>query len=404
LTTLKKPILIKYTDILILFFLSVHVITSQLSVAVSSIGLGGLIILIAFRLILSRYIPYNDKTLMFLFLLLVLSFLVSGLFSEDPPESISNARRVFLFVTFFATFIFVKNLNELKIILTCFFLFTVLISVTEIIRYFMDTKTLTGTDLIEFRINYFGYPITNGEIKMLILLLIASFIITKQKFVLNKLWLSAIAAVVLISLYFTNTRNAFLGLFAGLIYLGFVKNKIFLAGMLIFVAAFLVFAPYSAKERILSIADIHHPSNENRITIWKTGIKIFKDYPILGTGEIDFAKIYARYKPIEHHGEGSHMHNNTFHILISFGIVGLISWLVLMVYIFVRQIRIYYLTKSDKILNNLVTASIASMIAFQVSGLTEWNFGDFEFAAVLWFSLGLAFLCQKLYNQQTVQN
>ena len=39
------------------------------------------------------------------------------------------------------------------------------------------------------------------------------------------------------------------------------------------------------------------------------------------------------------------------------------------------------------------------MIAFHVSGLTEWNFGYFEFAALLWFTLGLAFLSEKLYMQ-----
>jgi O-antigen ligase len=399
LTATVKATLIKYTDILLLFFLSIHVITSQFSVAVSSVGLGGLIILSAFRLIL-KGIEYNDRIMLLLFTSLILSNLISGILSEDPAESFSNSRRVLLFVTIFATFLFIKNSDDLKTMLTCFFLFSAVISVIEITRYFVDTRILSGTDLVEFRINYFGYPITNGEIKMLILLLIFPFIITKDKFVLNKLWLSIIAALILLSLYFTNTRNAFLGLLAGLIYVGFVKNKIFLAGMLVAVSAFLLFAPYPAKERIFSIADIHHPSNENRITIWKTGVSIFKDYPILGTGDVDFGKIYSRYKPIEHHGEGSHMHNNIFQILISFGIAGLLIWLILMVYIFVRQIKIYYLTKGNQILNNLVTASIASMIAFQVSGLTEWNFGDFEFAAVLWFNLGLAFLTEKLYKAQ----
>jgi len=35
------------------------------------------------------------------------------------------------------------------------------------------------------------------------------------------------------------------------------------------------------------------------------------------------------------------------------------------------------------------------MIALQIAGLTEWNFGDAEFAAIFWFNLALAFLAIK---------
>jgi hypothetical protein len=69
-----------------------------------------------------------------------------------------------------------------------------------------------------------------------------------------------------------------------------------------------------------------------------------------------------------------------------------------MIYLFVRQIKIFILTKKSAVLNAPAAASISCMIAFQVSGLTEWNFGDFEFAAVLWFMLALAFLAEKFFN------
>ena len=75
-----------------------------------------------------------------------------------------------------------------------------------------------------------------------------------------------------------------------------------------------------------------------------------------------------------------------------------------MIYMFVRQIKIYLLTRKNLVLNSLALVSIVSMIAFQISGLTEWNFGDFEFDAVLWFMLGLAFLAEKLFHKQAVQN
>jgi len=51
-------------------------------------------------------------------------------------------------------------------------------------------------------------------------------------------------------------------------------------------------------------------------------------------------------------------------------------------------------------LNIIAVSSLASMIAFQIAGLTEWNFGDAEFAAVLWFNLSLAFVAEKLINRK----
>jgi putative inorganic carbon (HCO3(-)) transporter len=396
---LDKEKLLKYTDSAILVFLSLHVISSQWSVAASSIGLGGMIILAGFRLFLDRNVFVPERKLFYFFAALVLVYIIASIFSIDPVSSFSNSRRVFLFAGFFVTIVFIKNLKQLKIILTVFFLFTAFISIIELIRYFIEYFTNHDKPIYELRIEYYGYPITNGEIKMLILLLLAVLILTKEKFVLNKFWLILISIPVFLSLYFTNTRNAFLGLFVGLIVIGIARNKYFIAGLVVLVILFLIFAPFPIKERVLSIVDFNHPSIKSRFIMWNTGLKIIRDYPVLGIGDTDIIKVYTNYKPIEFHGEGSHLHDNFFQVAATTGITGLIAWLALLVYLFIKQIKIYFRTRGNLILNSLALVSIVSMIAFQISGLTEWNFGDFEFAAVLWFMLGLAFLSEKLFNK-----
>jgi putative inorganic carbon (hco3(-)) transporter len=390
--------IIKYLNAGILIFLSLHVITSQWSVASSSIGLGGLIILASVRIIVSRNVFVPEKNLLYLFGALILVYLTASVFSIDALSSFSNSRRVLLFTGFFAAVIFIKNLKELKIIITILFLFTAFISILELIKYYIDFSIHSETPFYEQRIQYFGYPITNAEIKMLILLLMVSLLLIKDKFVMNKIWIGLLTVPVFFSLYFTSSRNALLGLFAGLITLGILKNKYFLAAIIFIVILFLIAAPLPVKERVISIVDFNHPSIQSRFIIWETGIKIIKDYPILGIGDTDISKVYENYKPIERHGEGSHLHNNFLQVLATVGIAGFLVWLALMVYIFIRQIKIYFLTKNYPVLSSLTSASIACMIAFQISGLTEWNFGDFEFAAVLWFMLGLSFLAEKFYN------
>ncbi len=401
---MKKEKITKILDILILVFLSLHVITSQWSVASSSIGLGGMIILAVIRLALGNNSYKPEKKLMYVFGAVIFAYILASIFSVDTASSFSNSRRIFLFAGFFVTIIFIRDLKDLKIILTVLFLFTAFISIIELVKYYIDFSIHSEVPFYEQRLQYYGYPITNAEIKMLILLLMTSVLLLKEKFVFNKFWIILLSLPVLLSLYLTSSRNALLGLFAGLITLGILKNKYFLAAIIVIVILFLVAAPLPLKERALSIVDFNHPSNKSRIIMWETGIKIIKDYPIFGIGDTDIIKVYKNYKPIEFHGEGSHLHNNFLQVLATIGIFGFAAWLALMFYIFFRQIKIYLFTKKYPVLNTLAAASIASMIAFQVSGLTEWNFGDFEFAAVLWFMLGLVFLAEKLYRKISISN
>lgn len=401
---MSKERFIKYLDIGILVFLSGHVILSQWSIAASSIGQGGMIILAVTRLIFDKNIYMPEKKLFYLFGALVFMYLLSSIFSIDPANSFLNSKRVFLFAGFFVTIIFIKDTKQLKYIFSVLFIFTAIISIIELVRYFIEYYRERDVPIYDLRIEFYGYPITNGEIKMLILLLLVTLIFTKEKFVFNKIWLTLISIPVFLSLYFTNSRNAFLGTFIGLVIIGFAKNKYFLAALIVIVVLFLIFAPFPLKERALSIVDFSQKSIQSRFIMWETGIKIVKDYPVLGIGDTDIIKVYTHYKKIEFHGEGSHLHNNFLQVMATLGITGFIVWLALMIYLFVRQIKIYIRTKSSQLLNSLALVSVVSMIAFQISGLTEWNFGDFEFAAVLWFMTALAFLAEKFFKGLKEQN
>lgn len=392
---------VNFTDSLILIFLGFAVITSQLSIAASSFGIGGLIILTALRLIISRKGLQIDKTLLMLFGLFILVQILSSLFCSAPMESLDNIyRRISVYIVFFAAVLFVRSESELRLFIKIFIFFTAIISIIELSFFAADSKMIFSRPLSEYRLGYFGYPITNGEIKMSVLLLSAPFLLVKKDYILNKFYLALISLPLLLTYYLTNARNALLGLFAGLIIIGALKNRYFLAGLIIFVVLFLLFAPAPITERMISITDMNHPSNKTRFVMWETGIKIIKDHPLLGVGDVDNNRIYRMYKTPEFHGEGSHMHSNVFQLLVSFGLVGFLMWLVLMIYIFYRSIRIYFKTRKNEFLNIMALTSITTMTALQISGLTEWNFGDHEYAVVFWFMLALAFISLRLNSLQ----
>jgi len=153
---LNKEKIVKYFDIGILIFLSLHVITSQWSVATSSIGLGGIIILAGFRLILDKNVYKPGNNFLYLFGAVIFAYIIASIFSIDPASSFSNSRRVLLFAGFFVTIIFLKDLKDLKIILIVLFLFTAFISVLELVKYYIDFSAHSEVPFYEQRIQYYG--------------------------------------------------------------------------------------------------------------------------------------------------------------------------------------------------------------------------------------------------------
>lgn len=396
----------KYLDTIILVFLGISFTAPGLSIALSSYGLGIMIVLLAVKIIWDKRIYPDDKYVIYLLIIFAAWQLVTSLLSNDPYLALINTlRKISLYLVFISAVLVISNKKQLKNLLVALFLFTAVLSLYESVRYIIDFNSQNTASLSDFRLNYFGHSITLGEIKMLVLLLMLPFILSKEAYLgkINKWILTGAALLVFFALFFTNSRNALLGLFAGILIIGIVKHRYFLIGCVIVVTLFLYLAPIHSKERIFSIADLDHPSNKSRIIMWVTGIKMIKDSPIIGYGDVEILNIYKKYKEPEFHAEGSHMHNNIMQIAVVYGILGLIVWLVLMIYILVRQIKIYIKIKDDEFLKVIILSSIACMAAFHVSGLTEWNFGDAEFAVLLWFSLSIPFAAEKIYVKKLRQ-
>ncbi len=370
--------------------------TSQFSIATSSIGIGGLILLTVFKLLISTDKIEIDRNLLYLFGAFMLVQVVSSAVCGNPADSFDHIyRKISLYIIFFVSILFIKNTTHLKRLLVILIVFTALISTIELIRFVLDYLPNPTTTITEYRLEYYGYPVTNGEIKMMILLIIIPFFLARKNYLMNKFYLALLTLPLFISFYLTNARNALLGLFIALLVTGMLKNKYFLGGLVAITLAFLLFAPAAYKDRALSIADVKHPSNHTRFVMWETSLKIINDNILLGVGDVDNNVIYRMYKKPEFHGEGSHMHSNIFQILVNFGVLGFAAWLVMMLYIFARQVKAWLATREFEFLNLLALISVTSMIALQVAGLTEWNFGDAEFAAIFWFNLALAFLAIK---------
>jgi len=161
----------------------------------------------------------------------------------------------------------------------------------------------------------------------------------------------------------------------------------------------LLYTYYSHKDRITSIVDPYHSTNIQRLNQWKTGWRIFKANPIFGVGDIDMNNIYFQYRAPYDTETYGHLHNNYVHVLEILGGFGFLVFIYLMFTIFILDLKIYNRLKNIPFASSVALGTIGAFIAFLVSGLAEWNFGDQEIATMLWFATGLNIALYKLYKK-----
>lgn len=161
---------------------------------------------------------------------------------------------------------------------------------------------------------------------------------------------------------------------------------------------------YYYRNRFTSIFDKYYFTNYERLNIWKTGIKIFLNNPILGVGDIDLQKIYVKYKEPYLKENFGHLHNNLINWLVVYGIVGTILILFVFAKLFLFLIKFYNTYKNEKIFSSFILGSIASFVAFTFSGVGEYNFGDQEIMTVLWFIIGMNLALYKILRESKIND
>ncbi len=391
-----------YLDNTILFFITLQVVAVGFSIAVSSISLGfwfglWIIKLIFLRKVDTSFIFSREMFFVnFVIAFYILAEFISRLLAVFPDEALIGLKRQFLVFVLLGSVSTIKNKSTFYKIFFIIVFGNSIISVYEIVRFAIVFRELAASvNISEIRIDYLNYPLTGAEIKMLIFLTAFPLLFSKEKMLIKKWTLVSALIPILIAMYLTQSRNVMLAVFICFIISAAFFNKKFLLYLVIFTAAFIYLIPGQFRERIFSIFDLNHPSNHSRIVTWQTGIKMFRDYPITGVGDNEITEVYKMYKTPELHGEGSHMHSNYLQILVTSGILGVIAYILFHTIFFMKQIKYYKILKdsNDRL---IIFGTILMVISFHISGIFEWNFGDWEVFNVFMYLLSLPFILFSL--------
>lgn len=395
---------------LIGFFILLQMASIGFFMALSSISLGTWVLLWGYKI-------YREKdatsfTLLFkeykYVLISITGFilieLLSRFFALFPEDAIINIKRYLLVLVFFANPLIIKSRENILKYLTIILAVFSLLSCVELFKFANNlAANLLTTNFAEIRIDYFSYPITNGEMKMLLLMAAFPFLLTKKTYNVKKRYLLIILTPILVSLFLTQSRNVYLAVLVSLLVYGIFRNWKFLVSFILFLSIFWTVAPQSVKERTRSIFDVNHPSNKSRLVMWNVGMQVFKDHPIIGVGDNEITKVYKLYKTPESHGEGSHFHSNVVMILVTTGILGFTFYMLFWISLFYYSVRDCRNAK-DEFDRTLLWGIILSMISFHISGIFEWNFGDWEVATLLYFIVSLVFVLKNINLNKNIND
>ena len=391
-------------DKILIFTLFLFTASSMFSISISQVsaGVGGFFWLL--RTHLTDTWKEQRWPLGIPFVLFVLACLIAVVNAYDVNYSYKSLKKLLEFLIFFWVLNCVRENNLRNSLSLTLIASATVASLFGFYQVWQASVSLSQPPILRVEGTLSTYMTFAGLLMMVEILALAHVIFGQpaQKLI----WISI--GIIFYCLLLTLTRQAWLGLTVGILFLIFYwRKKFFLFVPFIFMAIFLL-SPDKVKKRVLETTtpcltyqECQANKSANwelamRTNLWQFGWKVFKDYPVTGCGFRCVDLIHNQYvDPYPHeHGSVRHlrgMHNNFIQIAIDTGILGLATWLGIWASFFRFLYRKASNLKRDSSERWIVFGSTATVIAFLTGGFFETNFYDSEVAMLLYFIMALPF-------------
>lgn len=224
---------------------------------------------------------------------------------------------------------------------------------------------------------------------------------------LFRLGLYGAMAVTAFSVIGSQSRGAFLGAIAMLVFLLLKSRQRVLFGILVaaLLAVGAAFVPQTWIDRMRTIETYEEDGSAlSRLEVWGFALKVAHDHPIVGGGfRVSYDdNIYLKYVPDARKGRGRNYHSIYFEILGELGYVGLAIYLALLLAVWRTGSRIIALTRNKANLqwaNDLARMIQVSLVAFAVAGAFQ-NLAFFDF---YFFLIAIIYLTHRVVIRELNQ-
>lgn len=378
--------------------------------------IGGLMILFV-PFILTRPASINREfirhPLIFLLLIHFTWILISTVFSSNAFVSFkfSLAKTWYIITFVFVTAIMIKGVDDFKKAYWYLLIPLVFTIIYTLVRHSKDNFQFlyVNTPMLPFFRNHVSYACTIAQMVPLTVLAISWY----KKKTFKRRWLLLSLALMIVAVYFSYTRSAWLALLAALIMFLFVRGQLVKWVIPLGIAGLISFFVYMGYDNeYLNYAPdfettVYHPelgdhlastfegkdvSSAERIYRWVAGVRMWTHEPWVGFGPGNFYNFYKSFTVnsfrtwVSENPERSSIHNYFLLVLVEQGIIGLFIFLALTIAIFIYGERIYHQTvgKEEKryVMALILCLTIVYVNTFLSDLLETDKAGSFYFICV----------------------
>ena len=232
------------------------------------------------------------------------------------------------------------------------------------------------------------YMTYSGELMLVLCAVVARLVFGSR----GRAWPALVLPALVAALSLTLTRSAWVG--AGVAVGLLFALKDFRLTALVPVAIALVFAlaPGVVTNRIMSVFDLHDPTNRDRVAMIRAGLGMIRDHPLTGVGPNMVPVVYSKYRdPDAVEFVQPHLHNVPVQIAAERGLPSLGVFLWFVGWLGVGLFKAFR-SGQDRSLPATAIAALAAMLA---AGLFEYNFGDSEFLMLFLVLITLPFAATR---------
>lgn len=256
-----------------------------------------------------------------------------------------------------------------------------------------------------FRIKgFYSHYETYAEVLQLIAALaIGMFIANPNKRSGTAWFLGAVIPVLTITLVLTSTRAALVGLATGVTVMAMASSRRVVVAA---VASLIIALPLALiaveHSRGISVFDPEAGSTAYRLEVWREAFGIIKDNPLVGIGKGSEGKLKDS---LGLYDEGrlppGHFHSTPVQVAVWWGLIGLVFYYSFMTIFVLDTWRLIKKVKSDGRwqLQAIAQGTLGAIVAFNVSSLVHFNFGDGEVVMAFWLLTGLSFAVRRIASE-----